>query len=70
MWSPIWVLALGKGYLHNVVQVADLAGGWPVLDLEPTHNLEPQEKVVHNAYGVKCFGLFLGKLMKLKLEIL
>jgi hypothetical protein len=53
-----------------VVQVADLAGGWPVLDLEPTHNLEPQEKVVHNAYGVKCFGLFLGKLMKLKLEIL
>jgi hypothetical protein len=29
-----------------------------------------RKKVVHNAYGVKCFGLFLGKLMKLKLEIL
>lgn len=58
LWSPIWVLALGKGYLHNVVQVSDLAGGWPVLDLEPTHDLEPQEKrlcIMHMVWNVLVF---------------
>ncbi len=71
LWSPIWVLALEKGYLHNVVQVFDPAGGWPGLYLEPTHNLEPQETrlcIMHMVWNVLVF--FLGKLMKLTLEIL